>query len=41
MAIIVNHWQRRDGTTIEAFGNAAYEMCRAGQLSRAGESLWF
>ena len=29
MAIIVNYWQRRDGTTIEALGNAAYEMCRA------------
>ena len=29
MAIIVNHWQRRDATGIEAFGNAAYEVCRA------------
>jgi hypothetical protein len=29
MAIIVNHWQRRDRTTIEEFGNAAYELCRA------------
>jgi hypothetical protein len=29
VAIIVNHWQRRDGTGIEAFGNAAYELCRA------------
>jgi hypothetical protein len=28
MAIIVNHWQRRDRTTIEEFGNAAYEFCR-------------
>ena len=29
MAIIVNHWQRRDNTGIEPFGNAAYEVCRA------------
>ena len=29
MAIIVNHWQRRERTTIEEFGNAAYEFCRA------------
>ncbi len=29
MAIIVNKWQRRDNTGIEAFGNAAYEACRA------------
>ena len=29
MAIIVNHWQRRDGNGIEDFGNAAYEVCRA------------
>ncbi len=29
MAIIVNKWQRRDSTGIEALGNAAYEVCRA------------
>ncbi len=29
MAIIVNHWQRRDSAGIEEFGNAAYEVCRA------------
>ncbi len=36
MAIIVNHWQRRDNTSIEAFGNAAYEVCRA---SRANQEI--
>ena len=36
MAIIVNHWQRRDNTSIEAFGGAAYEVCRA---SRANEGV--
>ena len=36
MAIIVNHWQRRDSTNIESFGNAAYEVCRA---SRANQEI--
>ena len=29
MAIIVDHYERREGQDIEAFGNAAYEFCRA------------
>ena len=37
MAIIVNHWARRDNASLEALGNAAYEYCRA-QRTQPGVS---
>jgi hypothetical protein len=36
MAIIVNHWSRRDGASMEKLGQAAYELCRT---SRAAQGL--
>ena len=29
MPIVVSRWTRRDTTSIEAFGDAAYQVCRA------------
>ncbi len=36
MALRATHWERRDGTDREAFGNAAYNLCRT---SRAVQGM--
>lgn len=35
MAVMLTKWERRDGTDREAFGNAAFALCRA-QRARPG-----
>jgi hypothetical protein len=38
MAIIVNHFRRREGKDPEAFGIAAYEYCRAARTNPGTQS---
>jgi hypothetical protein len=38
MAIMVNHYQRREGKDPEAFGVAAYEYCRALRANQGAKS---
>ncbi len=38
MAIIVNHFQRREGKDPEAFGIAAYDYCRASRTNPGTQS---
>ncbi len=41
MAILVNHFYRRDNASIEAFGDAAYDYCRASRAEAGIRSTRF
>ncbi len=41
MAILVNHFNRRDNASVEAFGNAAYDYCRASRAQAGTRSSRF
>lgn len=41
MAISVTRWERRAGTTLEAFGDAAFDYCRASRTTPGMQSCRF